>query len=90
MRTRHRGLAASLLVLALGATAVAPAVAATPSPAGDGPALTAAAQQLRLPAPSGPYAVGGSTLHVRDTGRTDPYVPEAGGRELLASVFYPA
>ncbi|MFJ3091593.1 alpha/beta hydrolase family protein [Streptomyces sp. NPDC086838] len=90
MRTRHRGLAASLLVLALGATAVVPAVAATPSPAGDGPALTAAAQQLRLPAPSGPYGVGRSTLHLRDTGRTDPYVPEAGGRELLASVFYPA
>ncbi|MEU2249355.1 hypothetical protein [Streptomyces sp. NPDC019224] len=51
MRTRHRGLAASLLVFALGATAVAPAVAVTPSPAGDGPALTAIAPQLRLPAP---------------------------------------
>ncbi|MEU9535543.1 alpha/beta hydrolase [Streptomyces sp. NPDC048213] len=90
MRTRRRGLAASLLVLALGATAVAPATAATPTRDGNGPALTAAAPQLRLPAPSGPYAVGGSTLHLRDTGRTDPYVPEAGGRELLASVFYPA
>ena len=90
MRTRHRGLAASLLVLALGATAVVPAAAATPPAAGNRPALTVTAPQLRLPAPSGPYAVGESALHLRDTGRADPYVPEAGARELLASVFYPA
>ncbi|WP_331738951.1 alpha/beta hydrolase (plasmid) [Streptomyces sp. NBC_00727] len=90
MRTRHRGLAASLLVLALGATAVAPAVASSPAPAESRTAHTATAPQLRLPAPSGPYAVGENTLHLRDTGRADPYVPEAGARELLASVFYPA
>ncbi|OKI92022.1 acetylhydrolase [Streptomyces sp. CB01249] len=90
MRTRHRALAASLLVLALGATATLPAVAATPAPAGNGSALTTPAQQLRLPAPTGPYAVGEDTVHLRDTGRADPYVPEAGARELLVSVFYPA
>lgn len=83
-------MAASLLVLALGATAAAPSAASSPSPAGNGRALAVTAAQLRLPAPTGPYAVGESTVHLRDTGRADPYVPEAGGRELLASLFYPA
>ncbi|MCG7523395.1 alpha/beta hydrolase [Streptomyces sp. OfavH-34-F] len=94
MRTRQRGIAASLLVLALGATAVTPAVAAPPSAPADRSASASAASvtapQLRLPAPRGPYAVGRSTLHLRDTGRADPYAPEAGARELLVSVFYPA
>lgn len=82
-------MAASLLVL--GTAAVAPfAAASSLSPAGNGAALAVTAAQLRLPAPTGPYAVGESTLHLRDTGRADPYVPEAGVRELLASVFYPA
>ncbi|MCX0241655.1 alpha/beta hydrolase family protein [Streptomyces drozdowiczii] len=90
MRTRHRALAASLLVLALGATSVTPAVAAAPQPASGASVSGAPAPRLRLPAPSGPYAVGESTLHLRDAGRADPYVPEAGARELLVSVFYPA
>lgn len=88
MRLPHRATAAAvLLVLALGAPA-----AAAPSlrPGSAEPALTATAPRLRLPAPSGPYAVGESTLHLRDTDRADPYVPGADARELLASVFYPA
>ncbi|TRV75580.1 alpha/beta hydrolase [Streptomyces sp. 130] len=89
MRTRHRAVAAALLVLALGATAATPAVAAPPRPAPGTSVTDAPAPQLRLPAPSGPYAVGESTLHLRDTGRTDPYVPQAGARELLVSVFHP-
>ncbi|MGC4951376.1 alpha/beta hydrolase family protein [Streptomyces sp. DT224] len=89
MRTRHRATAAALLVLALGATAVPPALA-SPRPAPSTPVADVPAPRLRLPAPSGPYAVGEDTLHLRDTGRADPYVPEAGARELLVSVFYPA
>ncbi|MFF7341784.1 alpha/beta hydrolase family protein [Streptomyces sp. NPDC008163] len=89
MRTRHRALAASLLVLALGATAAVPAVAA-PQPASGATVSGVPAPRLRLPAPSGPHAVGEDTVHLRDTGRADPYAPEAGARELLVSVFYPA
>ncbi|MFD7865234.1 alpha/beta hydrolase family protein [Streptomyces sp. NPDC057682] len=95
MRTRHRTMAVSLLALALGATAAVPAAATSARP-GSEPTLTT--QQLtapqstvlRLPVPSGPYAVGEDTLYLRDSGRADPYVPGAGARELLASVFYPA
>ncbi|MGQ4487258.1 alpha/beta hydrolase family protein [Streptomyces sp. SAS_281] len=90
MRTRHHAVAATLLVLALGATAVTPAVAAAPQPAPGTSVAAVPAPQLRLPAPTGPYAVGESTLHLRDTGRADPYVPAAGARELLVSVFHPA
>ncbi|MGW2476127.1 alpha/beta hydrolase family protein [Streptomyces sp. NPDC001665] len=90
MRTRHRVLAASLLVLVLGATAAVPAVAAAPQPASGASVSGVPAPQLRLPAPSGPYGVGEDTVHLRETGRADPYVPEAGARELLVSVFYPA
>ncbi|PZT71705.1 MULTISPECIES: alpha/beta hydrolase family protein [unclassified Streptomyces] len=91
MRTRRRGVAASFLVLALGAAAVTPAVAAPPTDVSrSATAASVTAPQLRLPAPSGPYGVGRSTLHLRDADRTDPYVPAAGARELLVSVFYPA
>lgn len=45
---------------------------------------------VALPAPSGPYPVGVSRLHLTDTSRTDPWVPAAGHRELMVSVWYPA
>lgn len=44
---------------------------------------------LRLPAPTGPYKLGTTTLHLVDPGRTDPW-SGAEGRELMATVFYPA
>ncbi|MGW4662166.1 alpha/beta hydrolase family protein [Streptosporangium sandarakinum] len=50
----------------------------------------AAGVELRLPAPSGPYAVGRDVLHLTDTARTDPWVPSAGARRLMVSVYYPA
>nr|WP_042409924.1 acetylhydrolase [Streptacidiphilus carbonis] len=46
--------------------------------------------QLELPRPTGPHAVGLSTLDLVDTGRLDPWVPAAGPRQLMVSVFYPA
>ncbi|MEV5596146.1 alpha/beta hydrolase [Streptomyces sp. NPDC052496] len=51
---------------------------------------TKAAAQLRLPAPTGPYAVGRSTLHLTDHSRRDPWVPTAEARELMVSLHYPA
>jgi len=51
---------------------------------------TAAAVRLSLPAPTGPYAVGRSTLALTDHDRVDPWVPEAGPRRLMVTLYYPA
>jgi predicted dienelactone hydrolase len=49
-----------------------------------------ASPSLALPHPTGPYAVGRDTLHLVDRSRPDPWVPEARGRELMVSMYYPA
>ena len=77
------------------ATGLALALAAPLLPtAAAAPAASAADQDpapvLRLPSPTGPFAVGRDTLHLVDRDRTDPWVPEAGARELLVSMYYPA
>jgi dienelactone hydrolase len=48
------------------------------------------AKQLQLPSPTGQFAVGRQVLHLVDKGRTDPWVPAAGPRELMVSMHYPA
>ncbi|WP_225987461.1 alpha/beta hydrolase family protein [Streptomyces spectabilis] len=48
------------------------------------------AQRLALPAPTGAHAVGRSSLHLVDKDRRDPWVPKAGARELMVSMYYPA
>ncbi|WP_433548779.1 alpha/beta hydrolase family protein [Streptomyces sp. CA-294286] len=55
---------------------------------------TATAQQLgspplALPRPTGGHPIGLTVLHLRDTSRTDPWVP-TGKRELMVSLWYPA
>ncbi|MEA5358618.1 Tat pathway signal protein [Amycolatopsis sp., V23-08] len=45
---------------------------------------------LRLPAPSGAKRVGVVALHLVDHSRPDPWRPDAGDRELMVSVYYPA
>ncbi|WP_449344038.1 alpha/beta hydrolase [Streptomyces pactum] len=50
----------------------------------------AADVSLRLPLPTGRYAIGRDTLHLVDHSRPDPWVPEAGARELMVDLFYPA
>ncbi|MGW4113287.1 alpha/beta hydrolase family protein [Actinosynnema sp. NPDC004786] len=67
--------------------ALALLTAATPAPAG---ADTTADPAPRLPAPTGRQPVGTTALHLRDTTRPDPWVPSAGARELMVSLFYPA
>ncbi|MDR8411319.1 alpha/beta hydrolase [Nonomuraea sp. 3-1Str] len=42
-----------------------------------------------LPAPTGPHRVGTTSLHLKDTSRPDPWVPEAKARELMVSLWYP-
>ncbi|MFI1393491.1 alpha/beta hydrolase family protein [Streptomyces sp. NPDC020681] len=85
---RHAAVAAAL-VLSLAGAGTALAV---PQP--DGAAATASSDskgvRLELPRPTGPYAVGRNTLHLVDHSRRDPWVPSAGARELMVSVYYPA
>ncbi|MEU4270458.1 hypothetical protein [Streptomyces sp. NPDC026092] len=45
---------------------------------------------LRLPAPTGPYPVGATTLHLVDPSRNDPWAPEIGVREVMVTVLHPA
>ncbi|GAA2682345.1 lipase [Nonomuraea recticatena] len=46
--------------------------------------------RLELPRPTGQYPVGRDTLHLVDKERKDPWVPEAGPRQLMVSMYYPA
>ncbi|MEU9125197.1 hydrolase [Streptomyces sp. NPDC048506] len=88
------------LAVALGA-GVAPATAAEKAPAA--PQTTAASLdmaaamdtapapgQLTLPAPTGRHRVGTVDLHLRDSKRTDPWVPGNQPRELMVTLWYPA
>ncbi|MEV0199390.1 alpha/beta hydrolase [Nonomuraea sp. NPDC050691] len=66
-------------------------------PGGQVPALSrpgahtvAAAVMPALPRPTGPHPVGRSTLHLVDSSRPDPWVPDSKARELMVSVWYPA
>lgn len=43
-----------------------------------------------LPAPTGPDPVGTTSLYLKDTSRQDPWVPSAGPRELMVSLWFPA
>ncbi|MFJ8388861.1 alpha/beta hydrolase family protein [Streptomyces sp. NPDC094438] len=68
-----------------GAASAAPGPSAALSSSSDG-----FAAQLELPRPTGPYAVGRQTLHLVDQDRPDPWVPAAGPRQLMVSMYYPA
>ncbi|MFH9350056.1 alpha/beta hydrolase family protein [Kitasatospora sp. NPDC017646] len=84
---------ALLLALPLSVAAAAPALAAPTAP---GAATTTAAAtapsalHLELPRPTGPYAVGQEVLHLVDQNRPDPWVPSAGPRQLMVTMYYPA
>ncbi|WHT23309.1 alpha/beta hydrolase [Crossiella sp. CA-258035] len=74
---RPRGLLALVGLLAV-ATAASSAHAA------------AAASTPYLPAPTGAHPVGTTSLHLTDKSRPDPWVPAAGARELMVSLWFPA
>ncbi|MEU4115740.1 alpha/beta hydrolase [Kitasatospora sp. NPDC028055] len=92
--TRIRRIAAvAALALAL-PLPLAGAAMATPSRSATA-AVTAvssnpAAFHGELPRPTGRYEAGEEVLHLTDQGRTDPWVPSAGPRQLAVSMFYPA
>ncbi|MGW4378885.1 alpha/beta hydrolase family protein [Kitasatospora sp. NPDC004531] len=80
MSGRGRALAAAVL-----AATVALGVAGAPGAAAAQAAPRAVAA---LPAPTGPYAVGTTSVHLVDPGREDPW--QAGRpRELMISLWYP-
>jgi dienelactone hydrolase len=51
--------------------------------------ITSSYAQLILPAPTGEYTTGHSTLKLVDTARIDPYNASSGSRALMISLFYP-
>ncbi|MFD7020880.1 alpha/beta hydrolase family protein [Streptomyces sp. NPDC059928] len=90
MTSIRRAAAAVLaLVLPLPIADAATAFAAAPSAVvSTDPAPTGFA--AALPSPTGPYAVGRQMLHLVDEHRQDPWVPSAGLRQLMVSMYYPA
>ncbi|MEV4556322.1 alpha/beta hydrolase [Kitasatospora sp. NPDC049285] len=96
---RTAAAAALLLALPLSVVATTPALAA-PSPGAVATApstatasSTATAPEVDhadLPRPTGRYAVGREILHLVDQDRPDPWVPSAGPRQLMVSMYYPA
>ncbi|WP_328952581.1 alpha/beta hydrolase [Kitasatospora purpeofusca] len=78
------------------AGSAAPALGAAAPDVAPAPALDAAATsdpaavRIELPRPTGPYAVGREILHLVDQDRPDPWVPSAGPRQLMVSMYYPA
>ncbi|MBM2622935.1 acetylhydrolase [Actinoplanes sp. LDG1-06] len=70
----RRALMASAL-----ATLVAPSLPAVAAP-----------PRLSLPGPTGPHQIGTVALHLLDRSRPDPFTGQAGHRELMIGVWYPA
>ncbi|KAB8188956.1 alpha/beta hydrolase [Nonomuraea phyllanthi] len=91
MTRSRRTTAAVLLTLTLPLGA-ATTITAPPSAAADRTAAdrTAADQTVAIPRPTGRHAVGRDVLHLVDEKRRDPWVPAAGARELMVSMYYPA
>ncbi|MGW1975578.1 alpha/beta hydrolase family protein [Streptomyces sp. NPDC001889] len=88
--TRAATAAVLSLALALPLTGAATATAAPQTATVRPVSATVPADTLRLPRPTGPHPVGRTTLHLDDRSRTDPWVPSAGGRQLMATLHYPA
>ncbi|WOT35281.1 alpha/beta hydrolase family protein [Streptomyces coeruleorubidus] len=93
-RAPRRAAAAAVLALALSLPVVtaSPAATAPLLPSATATALGAPPSHARaeLPRPTGPHTVGRDTLHLVDTDRPDPWVPSAGARQLMVSMYYPA
>ncbi|MFD0413536.1 alpha/beta hydrolase family protein [Streptomyces sp. NPDC127108] len=91
---RGRAVATVLaLALAVPLAAAASAQAAPTTTAAHGAAASTAdapATRPELPRPTGRFTVGRDTLHLVDKSRKDPWVPSAGARELMLSMYYPA
>ncbi|MFG2744584.1 alpha/beta hydrolase family protein [Streptomyces chartreusis] len=78
---------ASAAPMSAPASVSAPAPMSAPASVSAPASITTSAQ---LPRPTGPHPVGRSTLHLVDRDRPDPWVPSAGPRQLMLSMYYPA
>ncbi|MFF9910112.1 alpha/beta hydrolase family protein [Streptomyces sp. NPDC013457] len=87
--TRRTVTRAGILAAAL-ALAPGTARASAPASAASAPDSAASALALRLPAPTGPYRIGATTLHLVDPSRNDPWEPAIGVREVMVTVLHPA
>ncbi|MFF4157759.1 alpha/beta hydrolase family protein [Streptomyces sp. NPDC001678] len=83
MITTRRSLLAAALLTAFAAPQIPSAAVAAPRPAITG-------STAEVPAPATRAPIGTKTLHLVDTSRPDPWKPEAGHRELMVSLWYPA
>ncbi|MET7337483.1 alpha/beta hydrolase [Nonomuraea sp. NPDC005650] len=83
IRTR-RNAAVALFALALSLPAPAATAAAM------GTSIGTSDVRFAIPRPTGQYEVGRDTLHLADGSRRDPWMPAAGARELMVSMYYPA
>ncbi|MEV0280924.1 esterase [Streptomyces sp. NPDC050610] len=87
---RRRVLAGVAVLAAAGVLGTVGAAAPAEARGGDAPAVRVQrAARAELPAPTGPYRVGTSSLHLTDHSRADPWKP-AERRELMVSFWYPA
>ncbi|MEV0385853.1 alpha/beta hydrolase [Nonomuraea sp. NPDC050643] len=90
IRTR-RDAAAVLLSLTLSLPVSAAATSSPASAAATTAAfLSTSDVRFAIPRPTGRYDVGRDTLHLVDGDRRDLWVPTAGARELMVSMYYPA
>jgi dienelactone hydrolase len=92
MRKTKVALMATSLALTGGVAAAAvPATAlAAPAPGSQSQTAQPAQKHLTLPAPTGPYQVGTTSLHLIDRSRPNPWTASPPYRELMVSVWYPA
>ncbi|QQQ80769.1 lipase [Saccharothrix sp. 6-C] len=74
---------------ATAAPGTAPPATVPPRTAAPAPAAAVSPVRFELPAPTGPFAVGTTELHLVDHARPDPWVPGA-TRELMVTIRYPA
>jgi predicted dienelactone hydrolase len=85
----RRGLLGASLAVAATSVLPARAMASTSLPSDAAPARTVPGH-IPLPAPTGPYRIGVTALHLIDRSRRDPWVESMPYRELMISVWYPA
>ncbi|SDI27935.1 Platelet-activating factor acetylhydrolase, isoform II [Sinosporangium album] len=81
-------------LLAFMATTSAASAQSVPALSASVPASAGLSQTLSstlyLPKPTGSHPVGTTSLYLKDTSRSDPWVPSVKARELMASLWYPA
>ncbi|MEU8196638.1 alpha/beta hydrolase [Microbispora amethystogenes] len=84
---RGRLTAAGLVVLSVAGCSTPALPRSLPAAASAGPSPTGVPA---MPAPTGGGAVGSTVLYLKDTSRSDPWVPEVKARELMVTLWYPA